>query len=128
MTEDDADEICLAARLDVDEPIDERVRPEMNMLFAMLYRAMLDAVGTTSEPLKKWSDIRGAARLRDNARGWIMSNSDVYAFSFVNVCGFLGLCPEKIRAGLKNHWNAWLHKPVAQSKLPYSGILERIRG
>ena len=43
---------------------------------------------------------RASARAYLDAYRWILSTDRSYVFSFINVCEFLGLSPQAIRAGL----------------------------
>ncbi len=71
-----------------------------------LMRAVLeDAVGCFQKQVV--SGGRRVQRLAREAEEWFFTDDHHWPFSFVNICGVLGLDPEYIRMGLKR----WLQRP-----------------
>lgn len=85
----DFDEIEPFAFLPVQADGGRPLAPEQRLCLAILDDALAAAIGTR----------RGYTTRRDRAQAWkwIMSSSIAHIFTFVNVCGALGLTPECVR-------------------------------
>jgi len=66
---------------------------------ALMYAVLEDACNCF---VQQFLDHRlRVRRLAEEAEGWLFSDDDLWPFSFVNICMFLGLNPEYVRKGLR---------------------------
>jgi len=82
------------------------MQPEKRLLLAMLE----DAITAARRPAGKPRRRPQAPRVE--ARRWIFSNDVRWPFSFVNVCGVLGIDPYYLRRGLIQSADRFGDEPV----------------
>ena len=64
---------------------------------ALMYAILDDAIGCLQKPVRN----RRSQRLAREAEEWIFADDEAWPFSFVNICGALGLDPDSGRVGLR---------------------------
>lgn len=62
----------------------------------------LEVIGQAARDLRQFHGARTvkARRLYENAQEWVRSRDVIWPFSFVNLCGALGLSPDGLRERL----------------------------
>ena len=88
----------------------DRLEPEIGLLRALLQDAIYD--------YRKYAHARdciGRERFRE-AEAWLMGSSDDWIFSFSSVCEHLGLDPNYIRRGLREHKEAESDSKTSHSR------------
>lgn len=120
------------ASYEIEESVDntgqQHFRGEYMLLWAVVLRAVLDAVGTTSEIHSRWRNARKSAAIRESARTWIFASKPKRTFSFEWICPWLDLDPERVRDFVRQHQDDWLRKPVEQTRLSYEAVVSYLQG
>lgn len=107
---------------DVELPVQWQARfasprkPEENLLWAIIDEALLclQRYGHMQTPT--------ACRLFTEARDWFLSGDASYPFSFVNVCGYLGLEADFMQAGIRRLLNNGMTPARAKWKRYIAGM------
>lgn len=102
----------------------QHFRGEYMLLWAVLLRGILDACGTTSEIHSEWRNARKSAAIREDARHWILHSTKTGQWSLPWVCQWLDIEPVRVKRFVRLNQDAWLKKPVEQTRLAYESVIE----
>ena len=88
---------------------------------ALMYAVLEDAVQCIAKQFVD-NSLR-TRRVAQEAEGWLLADDESWPFSFVNVCGALGLNPQYLRHGLAQ----WRQQPPAKLSQRRQRVVPRSR-